>query len=659
MIVESDKCFLDIINSNITIEEIEFATKKLKNGKSPGIDRIPVEFIKQSIDLIKYDLQMLFNYVIASEVYPDAWGEGLRVAIPKGKDDIRPITIEPIFAKLFETIIDNRITFANEAFCKVDIYNGGFLKGSMTQDNLLILTSCIQKQLCTGKRLFVAFIDFKKAFNFVNHTILFYKLAKAGITGRALNLLRDMYSKIKAIVKVKNRLFEWIKDYCGTNQGGPLSPNMFRFILTDLREFLDIEFGIVLEEETIAHLLWADDLVLMSDSQVGLQTQLNNLFKFCSKFQMIVNETKTKIMVYGNYDEDTTFTFNDKTLEIVDEYKYLGVVLNSCRNIRGNIFKKMIPYITEKGRKATFATVKKCRSLGFLSPKVALQLFDSNVLSILSYASEIWSGHKLNEEVEKVHLRFLKFILGVKDSTCTTAVYGEIGRFPLQLDVNLRTIKYWIRILKAKDESLVKKAFLTLKHLDDAGFVTWASSIRNILTKYNLSNIWDDPSIVINETDRFIFDLKDQMYSEFIEDWSRNLSSFPKLRSYITYKSHFSFEYYLFEVKEFKLRRYIAKVRLSSHDFQIEKGRYDRTPVEERLCTNCNLRCVEDEYHVLLQCPRYKDDRQRFKEEVFKIEPNFSMELNSILGSNNGRILFCLGKYLQKIFRCRRTPMVT
>ena len=596
---------------------------------------------------------------IASEKYPDSWGEGLRVAIPKGKDDIRPITIEPIFAKLFETIIDNRITFANEAFCKVDIYNGGFLKGSMTQDNLLILTSCIQKQLCTGKKLFVAFIDFKKAFNFVNHTILFYKLVKAGITGRALNLLKDMYSKIKAIVKVKNRLFDWIKDYCGTNQGGPLSPNMFRFILADLREFLNTEFGIVLDDEILAHLLWADDLVLMSDSHAGLQSQLNSLFLFCGKFQMIVNETKTKIMIYGNHNEDITFKFNDKTLEIVDEYKYLGVIFNNCRNIRGNIFKKMPSYISEKGRKAIFATVKKCKSLGFLSPKVALKLFDSNVLSILNYASEIWSGNKPNDEVEKVQLRFLKFMLGVKDSTCTTAVYGEVGRFPLQLDVNLRIVKYWIRILNDKEGSLVKKAFYTLKHLDDAGFTTWASSIRAILARYNFMNVWEDPSTVTYAAEKFIFDLKDRMYNEFINDWSRNLGNYPKLRNYITYKTHFSLEHYLLEVKEFKLRRYIAKVRLSSHDFQIEKGRYDRRPVEERLCTNCNLKCVEDEYHVLLQCPRYNNHRQRFREEIFKIEPNFNMELQSVLSSNNGKILFCLGKYLQKIFKCRKTMTVT
>ena len=162
---------LNILNDNISIDEIQCAVAKIKKGKSPGTDGIPAEFIKCSIETIKYDLQTLYNYILASGIYPDKWCEGLRVAIPKGENDIRPITIEPIFGKILETIFDNRITFINESFQKTDRYNGGFLKGARTQDNMFIITSCIQKQLCLGKNLYVAFVDFKKAFNFVNHKI--------------------------------------------------------------------------------------------------------------------------------------------------------------------------------------------------------------------------------------------------------------------------------------------------------------------------------------------------------------------------------------------------------------------------------------------------------------------------------------------------------
>ena len=96
----------DILNENVKVEEIEYVVRKLKNGKSPGIDHIPVEFIKESIDIIKHDLQHIFNYVLSYEKYPDEWCHCLEVSSPKGSNGIRPITIEPIFPKIFETILD-------------------------------------------------------------------------------------------------------------------------------------------------------------------------------------------------------------------------------------------------------------------------------------------------------------------------------------------------------------------------------------------------------------------------------------------------------------------------------------------------------------------------------------------------------------------------
>ena len=524
----------------------------------------------------------------------------------------------------------------------------------MTQDNLLIITACIQKQLCMGNSLYVAFIDFKKAFNFVNHTILFYKLIKAGISGRVLNLLRNMYSKIKAIVKVKNRLYKWIKDHCGTNQGGPLSPNMFRFILADLREYLKSESGIVIDDEVLVHLLWADDLVLMSDSAEGLQSQLDCLFKFCCKSQMIVNETKTKIMTFGKNSSVHTFSFNNKQLEIVTQYKYLGVIFNTCRNMKGNIFKSMGSYISDKARKATFATIKKCKSVGFLTPKVALQLFDSNVASILNYASEIWYNGNPIDDIERVQLRFLKYLLGVKDSTCTQAVYGELGRFPVYLTAVVSIIKYWIRILNYKDNSLLRKAFTTIKHLDDAGYRTWASLVRGILEKYNFAEVWDNPQPFIqNGGQNFILQLKEQVFGKFINDWSCQILNYPKLRSYILYKKDFCFETYLLEIKDFKLRKIIAKLRLSSHDLRIEKGRYEHRKVEDRLCEKCCSGDIEDEHHVLLKCPMYNAHRLKFKEQVSRIDSNHKTDFISIMGSTNKDILFCLGKFVQKLFVTR------
>ena len=106
-------------------------------------------------------------------------------------------------------------------------------------------------------------------------------------------------------MKCNGKISPKIRDELGVNQGGNASPTLFRKYLSDLGDYLSKHVGICISEEIIAHLLWADDLVLLSDSAKGLQKQLDGLLQFCAKNLMIVNETKTKVMIFGERKDDT------------------------------------------------------------------------------------------------------------------------------------------------------------------------------------------------------------------------------------------------------------------------------------------------------------------------------------------------------------------
>ena len=88
-------------------------------------------------------------------------------------------------------------------------------------------------------------------------------------------------------------------DTSGVNQGGNASDLLFRRYLADPLEYLDSAFGICCENKAICHLMWADDLIIISDSATGLQRQLDGLAKFCAKNRMIANNLKTKAMKFG------------------------------------------------------------------------------------------------------------------------------------------------------------------------------------------------------------------------------------------------------------------------------------------------------------------------------------------------------------------------
>ena len=104
----------------------------------------------------------------------------------------RRITVLPSVAKVLDAMRNNRLVFLTDILVNDDVHNGGCKKGCSATDNLLVLSSIIQRQKALRKPLFTAFIDFRKAFDSVNRTILFYKLMKSGYHGRIITILKSL-----------------------------------------------------------------------------------------------------------------------------------------------------------------------------------------------------------------------------------------------------------------------------------------------------------------------------------------------------------------------------------------------------------------------------------------------------------------------------------
>ena len=244
-----DTLKLQIMNDNFTVSEISDVIDSLKNNKAPGSDLIPAELIKNcKLELLPV-LTSLLNYIIDMRDFPEVWAEGLRSPIYKtgainDRNNYRGITVLSVFTKIFETAVNNRISFINDAFKTTDIFNGGFLEGSRTADNIFILQGLIERQLILGKSLYICMVDFSKAFDLVNRNILFFKLIRAGFHGKVIDTLRSLYRKTVFRVKCKGLLSPPIRDSYGVNQGGNASPMLFRQYMADLGDYLLKENGI-------------------------------------------------------------------------------------------------------------------------------------------------------------------------------------------------------------------------------------------------------------------------------------------------------------------------------------------------------------------------------------------------------------------------------
>ena len=440
----------EVVNANFTHDAIESAIDLLKANKSPGEDSIPAEFIMACKTTLTHSIVIVLNYIIETRDFPIKWASGLRSAIFKnGKrsqvDNFRSITILPIIEKIFEIVVYRRFAFVNEAFNETDRYNGGFLCGSRTADNIFVLNGLIERQLTLGKSLLVCFVDFSKAFDVINRNILFYKLLKNGWTGRVIDILRSLYAKRHFRVKRNGKLSPAIPNWSGVNQGGISSGLLFRKYMADLGNYSNTEYGVVLSDEIIVHLLWADDLILFSDTQQGLQKLLNGLQKICHNNHMVVNETKTKVMCFGKpFNPDVHF--NGKLIKQVDTYKYLENIIRSVHRCNQDIFAENYQYLSYKARKAIFSLYRKTKAIRSLPPTAMFYMFDVLIRPILTYGSDVWGFNKtVANTLDKVFLNYNRFILQVKATTCNAIVYGECGKFPPSVYCHGNVLSYYHR----------------------------------------------------------------------------------------------------------------------------------------------------------------------------------------------------------------------
>ena len=656
---EIDGLISPILNQNFSIEEVEYAIGCLKNKKSPGTDSIPAEFIKCCKHSLLPDLHHMFNFILEKREFPKSWAEGLKSAVYKSgirnnPNNYRGITILGIFAKIFEILVSNRLQFINEAFDKVDRNNGGFLKGKRTTDNILILTSLVQRQLALGKPLYVCFVDFSKAFDLVNRAILFYKLINSGWSGRLIDTVKDLYSKTSFRFKFQGEVSSSVSNNIGVNQGGNASGFLFRKYLADLGDFLHDKVGVCVGDTILSHLLWADDLILFSDSLAGIQKQLDGLFEFCSKNRMIVNELKTKIMLFGNGPKGDV-SFNGRLLEWVEKYKYLGNIINSTKQATGDIFKENAKYLCEKARGAIFSFFRKTKPFGTLPPALMVQAYKTLIQPILLYGSDVWGISKhMCEEIDKVCLFFIRCVLRVKQSTSRSMCFGELGIIPPSVLAKINVLTFHLRVTHMSSNVLEKIVVDELYDFNDVGFSNIVSSIHSIASSYfiNLD--------CCTYSDENVNALKQIIIDEYIQSWYNNVcSNNSSMRSYKLFKYDYVFESYLTCIKSDRHRYALCKFRCSSHFLEIERSRHQNVipPIWERNCPFCPY-AVDDEIHLLLFCDKNRNFREEFLNIVHGIQPEITdMHHNdqfiAIMSSENPSILRALGKYIFESFRIR------
>ncbi len=268
--------------TDFTLKELNESLAKLKNNKTAGPDRIPAEMIKNSPQSVLKIILMLINRIKNTGQYPKIWSLGYTTLLHKDGDDedpdnYRAITICSAMAKLFALMIKNRLEIKVVENKMIGDYQIGFKKGSRPADHLFILKSVIDNYI-QKRKVFTCFVDYKKAYDNVWRDGLYYKLLKYGIDPSMVKIIRNMYSNTQQGLKINGSVTNPFRSYRGVRQGCVLSPLLFNLFINDIPDIFDKSCKpIFLNDTPINCLMYADDLMVLSETEEGLKSSLNKL----------------------------------------------------------------------------------------------------------------------------------------------------------------------------------------------------------------------------------------------------------------------------------------------------------------------------------------------------------------------------------------------
>ena len=274
----------------ITIEEVQDAIKKMKNNKAAGPSGVVADMLKAAGEAGTRWITDICNRVVKEGRIPEDWCKSWMVNVYKGKGDAlqcgsyRGIRLLEHALKVLERVIEARV----RKIVKIDDMQFGFMPERGTMDAIFIVRQLQEKFLGKNKDLWMAFVDLEKAFDRVPREVVWWALRTLGVDEWLVTVIKAMYADTATMVRLNGRVSGGFGVKVGVHQGSVLSPLLFIIVMEALsRTFRE---GLPME------LLYADDLVLVADSEELLMEKIKRWKAGMEDKGLRVNMGKTKVM---------------------------------------------------------------------------------------------------------------------------------------------------------------------------------------------------------------------------------------------------------------------------------------------------------------------------------------------------------------------------
>lgn len=532
----------------VTPLDIMYYILTTKKKKSQDINEISTDLLHHVAIPVAVPLSHIFNLSIVNGIFPDAFKLSKIIPIFKSSDmkdmdNYRGVSITDIFSKIFERIVNTRLTnfLVNNDFFYTHQF--GFLKNKSTNHAVLDFINFISDNLNKGNVLLGLFMDVRKCFDCISHSILFKKLENAGIRGNALKWFKSFFNGRKQKVKIGN---EFSNNTCeidiSTFQGSVLGVLTFLIFINDVH-YCTNAFSV----------LFADDIQALTvgrtldEVMITANIELDKLCNWYKANKLSIHPDKSHFMIFSSNRNILASTpiFND-------EY-YLPLFLNNNPPGECDISKisliKMIPNNENKSIRMLGVLLDKNLNFSehckYIHGKISRSLFSLNqvknilnkdcmklvfqahVQSHLEYCSNIlcMAPEKYLKPLKIVQKKAIRLVCGADYHDHTSPLFKEENILPLAQLIDYNIIKFVLdyklnRLPDAFSNLWIENQYrggYILRNAEDfyIPHVRCISFFKHPL--YHFPRVWNElPERLKNVTNRttFLNDLKDYLLSE-------------------------------------------------------------------------------------------------------------------------------------------------